>query len=172
MAQSNDIWLAGEIPKVQAKPGTVAPVAMQMMKGVDSFDLGLRLKRGLDLELNVFADSPVAASNLTKSLQAMVQLAAASQKDPQANDFLSRLNMGNDGDRIQMTASWSQSELAAVFQTRNAAGLPGSVAAARLPQPVGASAQPVSAPPKPREPLKVKIYNPDGPVKEFELARD
>ena len=177
MAQANDVWIAGEVP---ATAGKSPDMAAQMMKSVQSFDLGVRMKSGLAMEVNLYTPSAEAATGLSAALQGMAQLAANGSGNPQASDLLSRMKMGTDGDRIQMSASWTPAELSAAMhdvtsgiQGMGTSSIPGAKrTASRTPAPSTALASLVTEPAKPRAPLKVKIYNPDGGVKELELTRD
>ncbi|MEI9900570.1 MAG: hypothetical protein WDN31_11100 [Hyphomicrobium sp.] len=190
LGQNNDIWLAGAIPA--ARPGK--PVASkeagaalaqsmqaQLLKGVESFDLGMRFRKGLDVEVNLYADTPDAAKGLSGALEALVQLASSQSQDPAATAFLSRVRMGTEGQQVQLAASWTTEELAALSQTAGktlagAKGLsvtsqPASLTASRA-LPLGVS-DPAPAPARPQASRKVRIYNPDDSgVREFELKRD
>ena len=177
---ANDIWMAGEVPESSAAEASNASLPMSLAKSVRSFDFGLRTRAGLDLELNLFAGDAETAKSLSTALQAMMQLAASDRKNPQVNDLLKRLQMGTQDEQLHITASWTQAELAdlARLQGKSLAAIaPGTMpdstlTAARVTNGRTAATAELPVVAKPREPLKVRIYNPDGGVKEFELKRD
>jgi hypothetical protein len=187
LSQSSDIWISGAIPQTADGKAALPPQA-QMLSSVESFDLGFKLKSGLDVEVNLYADKEESAQHLSKVVEAMVQLAASTQEDKQVTDLLSHLRTGTEGTQLQLVASWTQAELADAAKAFGQSGkggrkidssdlfasdrpsarpAPGSAVSAEL-LPVNV---PKQAPPKPRE-LKVKIYNPDdNVVKELDLTR-
>ena len=191
LGQNNDIWLAGAIPPpAPAKAGKqkdagaalAQSMQAQFMKGLESFDLGMRFRKGLDVEVNLYADTAETAKGLSGALETLVQLASSQSQDPAASAFLSRVRMGTEGQQVQLAASWSTEDLAAMSQTagkslagtKSLGGGPAVSLTASRTMPLGISEPaPPPAPVRPAAPRKVRIYNPDDTaVREFELKRD
>jgi hypothetical protein len=187
LSQGSDIWISGSIPSGPNGKSALPPQA-QMLSSVESFDLGVKMRSGLDVEVNLYADQEESAKHLSSLIQTMVQLAASGQEDQQVTDLLSHLRIGTEGAQLQLVASWTQAELATAAKAFGAPGKgrrktdAGDLLASELPlarpapgRAVSSGLLPVNvpkqAPPKPRE-LKVRIYNPDdNNVKELDLNR-
>jgi hypothetical protein len=171
LAQENDIWIAGQIPA--AASATLEGPA-QMMKSLESFELGVRMQSGLGLDLNLYAHSPEEAAGIAAALKGLAQMAANNSGNAQASDLLSRLQMGTEGERIQMSAAWTASELTAAMRESGSvkSGRAAKTPSVALNRPAEVTTPKVAEPIKPKGPLKVHIYNPDGGVQEVELTKN
>ena len=179
LAQANDFWIAGEIPPNALKGAASSGIPAALANSLVSFDIGVRARGNVEMDVNLYTKSPEDAESMASTLQAMLQLAAAGQSDPLASALLSQLEMGTYGDWVHIGAFWSEQQVAELSRQRldpNAPpALPATGASPRVNiRTPAAAAQPAAPvqPAGPPKPLKVRIYNPDGGVKDIELTRD
>jgi len=189
MAPLYELWFVGNIPPKSLAGGDSASAGpMAAFDTVESFEAGISIKQGMQLQFNLNTPSPAEASKIAQGLAGMMVFAAAAQADtPELGDFLKRVKFGSAGAQVQVSALWSQAELESgmkQMQARVKQALPGSLAsvptrpaasgvsdwnvAPSAPRPTVANAEPAFTPepPAPAGPLTVKILNAEGGNKE------
>jgi hypothetical protein len=159
---------------------------------VESFEAGVSVKQGMQLQFNLNAQSPADASKIAQGLAGMMMFATASQSDsPELGEFLKRVKFGSAGAQVQVSAAWTQPELEAGLKQMQARVTAGTKSMANVPVRPAASgatewnvapqtpvhgtianAEPVTPvePPQPAGPLTVKILNADGGNKELTIS--
>lgn len=197
LAPLYELWFVGNVPpKALAGEGAGGGAGPNFLAGfdsVESFEAGLSMKQGMQLQFNLNAQSPADASKMAQGLAGMMMFASASQADkPELGEFLKRVKFGSAGAQVQVSAAWSQAELEAgvkqiqaramksmsdpmaAVPTRPAAN--GAVEWNVAPQTPAratiANAEPVQPvePAPPAGPLTVKILNADGGSKELVIS--
>ncbi|MBN8731085.1 MAG: hypothetical protein J0L64_11120 [Acidobacteria bacterium] len=189
MAPLYEIWFVGNIPPKSLTGDGAAPAGpMAAFDTVESFEAGISIKQGMQLQFNLNTVSPAEASKIAQGLAGMMMFATAAQADtPELGEFLKRVKFGSAGAQVQVSALWSQAELESgmkQMQARVKQALPGALAAVptrpaasgvsdwnvapAASRPTVANAEPAYTPepPPPAGPLTVKILNAEGGNKE------
>lgn len=197
LAPLYELWFVGNIPPKslagESAEGGAGPSFLAGFDSVESFEAGISMKQGMQLQFNLNAQSPNDASKMAQGLAGMMMFASAAQADnPELGEFLKRVKFGSAGAQVQVSAAWSQAELesgmkqiqaramksmgdpTAAVPTRPAAN--GAAEWNVAPQNPGratiANAEPVQpvAPAEPAGPLTVKILNAEGGSKELVIS--
>ena len=194
LAPLYEIWFVGNIPpKALAGGGEAAPSPFSGFDSVESFEAGISVKQGMQLQFNLNAQSPAEASKMAQGLAGMMMFATASQSNsPELGEFLKRVKFGSAGAQVQVSAAWSQPELETGLKQLQARAMktvadpmasvpvrPAANGAAEwnvAPQSPGASTVANAEPSSPVEtaqpagPLTVKILNAEGGNKELVIS--
>ncbi len=194
LAPLYEFWFVGNIPpKALAGGGDGAPSPFSGFDSVESFEAGISVKQGMQLQFNLNAQSPGEASKIAQGLAGMMMFATASQANaPELGEFLKRVKFGSAGAQVQVSAAWTQPELEAGMKqmqaritadaTKSMANVPvrpaangaaeWNVAPQAPAQGTIANAEPATPvePPQPAGPLTVKILNAEGGSKELIIS--
>ncbi|MEP7367137.1 MAG: hypothetical protein ABI972_28080, partial [Acidobacteriota bacterium] len=194
LAPLYEVWFVGNIPpKALAGGEDGAPNPFSGLDSVESFEAGVSVKQGMQLQFNLNAQSPADASKIAQGLAGMMMLATASQSSsPELGDLLKRVKFGSAGTQVQVSAAWNQPELESgikQMQARLAAGTTNPMASVPVrPAANGAAewnvaqqepakstianAEPPAPvePSKPAGPLTVKILNAEGGSRELIIS--
>ncbi|MBK7928677.1 MAG: hypothetical protein IPJ98_14645 [Bryobacterales bacterium] len=193
MAPLYEVWFVGNIPpKSLTGDGAAAPGPMSAFDSVESFEAGISIKQGMQLQFNLNTPSPAEASKIAQGLAGMMMFATAAQADtPELGEFLKRVKFGSAGAQVQVSALWTQGELESgmkQMQARVQQAMPGAMAnvptrpaasgvsewnvAPSASRTTVANAEPAytSEPSPPAGPLTVKILNAEGGSKEVVIS--
>ncbi len=187
LAPLYEMWFVGNMPpkKLPGGEGAAALGPLAALDGVDSFEAGVSMKQGVQMQFNLNTASPAEASKLAQGLAGMMMLAQASQSGkPEMGELLNRVKFGSAGAQVQVSAAWSLPEIetgltqlqARMGQSLGVLGAPVPVRPAAsgvsewnvnpnaTPRPSIANAELArpAEPPAPAGPLTVKILNADG----------
>lgn len=185
LAPLYEMWFVGNMPPKKLSGENADPYMgpLAVLDGVDSFEAGLSMKQGVQLQFNLNTASPAEASKLAQGLAGMMMLAQASQSGkPEMGELLNRVKFGSAGAQVQVSAAWTQPEIetgwkqmqARIGQATGMAPVPVRPAASGVsewnvnpnaaPRAAIANAEPSRPvePPAPAGPLTVKILNADG----------
>ena len=186
LAASNDVWIVAhdDSGNMQKASGPAAIFAAE----IQGVELGLALRDGLNLDINLATKTEVGAQSLATLLTTQMQTAIGSKMDAaQAAEFWRRIKIGADGKRMQVQLSMTKEELrenirlaqqqraaspGAIASASSSAAGPGSIrmTTPSSTTPVAVSQPPaVSAPSGPPKPRTVKIYGLDDGVREIPL---
>lgn len=188
LASQADFWMVSAVPP-NSLGGAQTPMAA-MFESVGSFELGVSMRQGLDVSVNLNHESPESAAQMESAIRALVQLGLSQQKDPQIQAlFHDRIRIAADGPQVQLAARWSQPELDAALSSMRSRVMaqagprtgrdrrpPGPVTPAAWPEPeiaVTPNRTPVIEPAEaaPKGPLKVRIMNAEGGTREIDLTK-
>lgn len=193
MAPLYEVWFVGNTPPGQLA-GTAAASAgpFAAFQNVESFEAGISIKQGMQLQFNLNTPTPAEASKIAQGLAGMMMFATAAQADtPELGEFLKRVKFGSAGAQVQVSAAWSQAELesgvrqmqarlkqaaanpmASVPTRPTASGVADWNVAPAASRPTIANAEPAiqAEPPAPVGPLTVKILNAEGGSKEVVIS--
>jgi len=190
MAPLYEIWFVGNVPpkSLTGSQGSASAGPMAAFDNVQSFEAGISIKNGMQLQFNLNTPTPAEASKIAQGLAGMMMFATAAQADtPELGELLKRVKFGSAGAQVQVSAAWSQADLESGMRQMQArlkqavpnpmANVPTRPAASGVsdwnvsqpaPRSTVANAEPAFAtePPPPAGPLTVKILNAEGGSKE------
>lgn len=169
-AGNYDFWAVATVP---ARAASTAKDPLS--KTIRSMDLGIRMRNGMDLKVNLYATSAASAAEIGKLLTGMTQSMGQSQKTPsEATALLQRLSVTQRGSALTFQLTATEAEMKAL-----GARMKTQSVTSKLPKasifgiPIG-SDQP-AAPEAPKDPpleqQKIRIYGLDEGVKEIPVKK-
>ncbi|MCE5309528.1 MAG: hypothetical protein LLG20_17940 [Acidobacteriales bacterium] len=163
LAATNDIWFAGVVAPGMF-PASAAPSA-RMLSDVTGYDLGLNLRDGMGLELNVVAKSAQSASALAGGLRMMMGMAMQQPNNPEMASLAGKVQVAVEGSRVHMGLHLDEAELERSFRSLRAA-MPGGIKRVQVP-----AASATEETDKPREPQVIRIYGAEGGTREIPVGK-
>jgi|GEM_PF-5488679 len=163
LAATNDIWFAGVVTPGMF-PASAAPSA-RMISDVTGYDLGLNLRDGMGLELNVVTKSAQSASALAGGLRMMMGMAMQQPNNPEMASLAGKVQLAVEGSKVHMGLHLDEAELERSFRLLRAA-MPGGMTPVQVP--AATAAQEAE---KPRGPQVVRIYGAEGGTREIPVGK-
>lgn len=163
LAASNDVWV---VAKDTASSLQQAAGANPFASEVDGLEIGMRLREGLGLDVNLATKSEAAAGMLAQMLTSEIESAVAKKADdPQVAELVHKLHVGSQGNLMTVHLALTQEEMQRSIELTRAARM--NAGKTRTEGVSTASAAPPPA--QPAGPRKVRIYGLDEGVREITL---
>jgi hypothetical protein len=165
LAAANDVWIvAKDTAEGMRQAAGAAPFASE----IEGLELGMQLRQGFGLDLNLATKTEAAAAMLAQLITTQMQSAALGKSsDPAIAEILNKLQIGAEGNRMTMHVALTQEEMERSMNALQAARMNTGARAysAHTPEPGAAPSRPAT-PPGPR---KVRIYGLDEGVREITI---
>jgi hypothetical protein len=178
-AKSYDFWVVmNGLPPSAAPAGAPKGAQSSMAKKLKGVDLGMMMREGFDLRVNLHTDSPETAEEMRQAFAGTIPMLGEGKKDvpPEAVAMMKRVQVTADGKAVTIRASATAEEIKAMQAKMKlqdlAKGIPGAGAIFGGPDGPKPTAQPVEATPSTepaKEPEKkvIRIYGLDEGVREI-----
>lgn len=178
-AKNYDFWVVMDgLPPSAAPAGAPKGAQNQMAKKLKGVDLGMMMREGFDLRVNLHTDSPATADEMRQAFAGTIPMLGEGKKDvpPEAVAMMKRVQVTSEGKAVTIRASATAEEIKAMQAKMKlqdlAKGIPGAGAIFGGPDGPKPTAQPTEATPQPeaaKEPEKkvIRIYGLDEGVREI-----